>query len=89
MQPRSKEKPSTNSDPHRIYVEGLPNSTNAHDLREYFYNYGGVKVACLLKRLEANQSGFIVFQDMESIRKVFEAEPNKLSGRAIKLAYSE
>ncbi|BHF75691.1 hypothetical protein SprV_0501878700 [Sparganum proliferum] len=83
---RPEAKSKKNVDPKRIYLGSLPPAVNRQNLNEYFSKFGILKEVCVLTGRKTRGSGFVVFRDLDSVRKVLESQPHQLNGTQITLA---
>ncbi|BHF75689.1 hypothetical protein SprV_0501878500 [Sparganum proliferum] len=63
----------------RIYIKSLPESVGKRDLRDYFSKFGSIQNVRVSNGRRNRGSGFVVFRELESVRKVLHSQPHQLS----------
>ncbi|KAL7064464.1 hypothetical protein AAHC03_05807 [Spirometra sp. Aus1] len=84
-----KKKAEWDVNPNRIFIGALPDSIKEHHLCEYFSKYGLITDVFLPKGPNPHRCGFLTFRDLESVRKVLEAQPHKLNDTQITVSLAK
>nr|VZI51596.1 unnamed protein product [Spirometra erinaceieuropaei] len=83
---RSKNEMKQKAQLNKIHLGCLPQSANELKLYEYFSEFGVVDEVRVSKARETRGSGYVVFHDLKSAKKVLEFQPHRLDGTQIIVA---
>ncbi|BHF75694.1 hypothetical protein SprV_0501879000 [Sparganum proliferum] len=84
---RSKNEMKQKAQMNKIYLGCLPQSVNRLNLHEYFSKFGAVDKVSVSKGPQTDRSGYVIFRDLESTKKVLESHLHELDETQIVVAH--